>query len=160
MNLERVRLAQHLTNPTPAMSSETCTNVATVDLPDRFVEPILVRSIVFDCPDPARLAAFYGELLGGVVDSTDPSWCEVHFAELPLKLAFQHVDEFVPPEWPNGQPQQIHLDLTATDLESASARAIELGARVLADPVEEETSAFQVHVDPSGHPFFCFCVER
>jgi len=41
------------------------------------------------------LAAFYGDLLGGSVDSTDPSWCEVHFA---------------PPEWPNGQPQQIHLD--------------------------------------------------
>jgi hypothetical protein len=47
---------------------------------------IQLRSIVFDCPDPARLAGFCGDLLGGNVD-TDPSWCEVHFAELPLKLA-------------------------------------------------------------------------
>jgi hypothetical protein len=105
------------------------------------------------------LAAFYGDLLGGSVDLTDPSWCEVHFAELPLKLAFQHVVDFVPPEWPNGQPQQIHLDLTVADLVSASAHAINLGARALANPVEEESCTFQVHVDPSGHPF-CFCVER
>jgi predicted enzyme related to lactoylglutathione lyase len=119
---------------------------------------IQLRSIVFDCPDPARLADFYGELLGGVVDSTDPLWCEVRFAHLPLKLAFQHVADFVPPEWPNGQPQQIHLDLTVNDLETASARATELGARVLSDPVQEEGSYFQVHVDPSGHPF-CFCVD-
>jgi predicted enzyme related to lactoylglutathione lyase len=123
------------------------------------VQSIQLRSIVFDCPDPSRLAAFYGDLLGGVVDSTDPSWCEVHFAELPLKLAFQGVAEFVPPTWPNGQPRQVHLDLTVTDLESASARAVELGARILADPVEEEDSFFQVHADPSGHPF-CFCVEK
>jgi predicted enzyme related to lactoylglutathione lyase len=123
------------------------------------VQSIQLRSIVFDCPDPSRLAAFYGDLLGGVVDSTDPSWCEVHFAELPLKLAFQGVAEFVPPAWPNGQPQQVHLDLTVTDLESASARAVELGARILADPVEEEDSFFQVHADPSGHPF-CFCLEK
>jgi hypothetical protein len=115
--------------------------------------------MVFDCPDPTLLATFYGDLLGGVVDATDPSWCEVRFADLPLKLAFQRVTEFVAPEWPNGQPQQVHLDLTVTDLESASAHALELGARVLADPVDEESSAFQVHVDPAGHPF-CFCVER
>jgi hypothetical protein len=105
------------------------------------------------------LAAFYGDLLGGSVDLTDPSWCEVDFAELPLKLAFQHVVDFVPPEWPNGQPQQIHLDLTVSDLASASAHAINLGARALANPVEEENCTFQVHVDPSGHPF-CFCMER
>jgi predicted enzyme related to lactoylglutathione lyase len=120
---------------------------------------IQLRSIVFDCPDPSLLAVFYADLLGGAVDTTDPSWCEVHVAELPLKLAFQRVAEFVPPEWPNGQPQQIHLDLTVADLGSASALAIELGARVLADPVEEEDCTFQVHVDPSGHPF-CICMER
>jgi predicted enzyme related to lactoylglutathione lyase len=112
-----------------------------------------------DCPDPTTLAHFYGDLLGGEVDTTDPSWCEVHVAQMPLKLAFQRVDEFVPPEWPDGQPQQIHLDLTVTDLQSASARAVQLGARVLADPVDEEGSFFQVHADPSGHPF-CFCVDQ
>jgi predicted enzyme related to lactoylglutathione lyase len=119
---------------------------------------IQLRSVVFDCPDPESLATFYGELLGGAVDSSDPSWCEVRFADLPLKLAFQAVAEFVSPDWPDGEPQQIHLDLTVTDLESASARAIELGARVLTGRVEEEDSYFQVHADPAGHPF-CFCVD-
>ena len=122
-------------------------------------QTIQLRSIVFDCPDPERLATFYGDLLGGVIDLSDPSWCEVHIATLPLKLAFQRVDEFVPPEWPNGQPQQIHLDITVTDLEVSSARAVELGARKLAGPVQEEPSRFQVHVDPSGHPF-CFVAEH
>jgi predicted enzyme related to lactoylglutathione lyase len=120
---------------------------------------IQVRSIVFDCADPPRLAAFYGELLGGDVDASEPEWCEVHVDLLGSKLAFQRVAEYVPPDWPDGQPQQVHLDLTVDDLESASARAIELGARVLGDPVEEEGSIFQVHVDPSGHPF-CFRVDR
>jgi hypothetical protein len=120
---------------------------------------IKLRSFVLDCPDPTQLAHFYGALLGGDVDTTDIAWCEVHFAQLPLKLAFQRADDFVPPEWPDGEPQQIHLDLTVTDLQSASARAVELGARVLADPVQEEGSAFQVHADPAGHPF-CFCVDQ
>jgi predicted enzyme related to lactoylglutathione lyase len=123
------------------------------------VPSVQLRSFVFDCPDPARLAAFYGELLGGVVDTTDPSWCEVHIDQLPMKLAFQGVDDFVRPEWPDGQPQQAHLDLTVTDLESASARAIGLGAQVRTGVVEEEGSAFQVHLDPAGHPF-CFCIDR
>jgi hypothetical protein len=119
---------------------------------------IQVRSIVFDCPDPTRLAGFYADLLGGVVNSSDPSWCEVHIAGLSIKLAFQQVAEFVAPEWPGGQPQQLHLDLTVTDLASASANALELGARVLGDPVEEDNCVFQVHADPSGHPF-CFCLD-
>jgi predicted enzyme related to lactoylglutathione lyase len=122
------------------------------------VKSVELRSVVFDCPDPALLATFYGDLLGGTVDLSDPSWCEVHVAELPMKLAFQRADDFVAPEWPDGQPQQIHLDLTVSDLASASARAIELGARVLAAPVADENSVFAVHADPSGHPF-CFCVD-
>jgi len=120
---------------------------------------IELRSVVFDCPDAVKLATFYGYLLGGVVDSTDPSWCEVHFAQLPLKLAFQRVDSYVAPQWPDGVPQQLHLDLTVSDLESASARAVELGARILGTPVEEDGCIFLVHVDPAGHPF-CFCADR
>jgi len=122
-------------------------------------QPIHLRSIVFDCPDPAGLAAFYGELLGGDVDETDPAWCEVYFADTSLKLAFQRVNEFVAPEWPHGQPQQVHLDLTVSDLEPASESAVTLGARPLTDPIEEDNCTFQVHADPSGHTF-CFCVER
>jgi predicted enzyme related to lactoylglutathione lyase len=121
--------------------------------------PISLRSVVIDCPEPAALARFYAELLGGHLDSSDPAWCEVRFDESSLKLAFQLVVSYVPPEWPDGSPQQLHLDLTVSDLAEASHRAVLLGAVVLGEPVEEPGSIFQVRADPAGHPF-CLCEER
>src|SRR6185436_13306598 len=51
--------------------------------------------------------------------------------------------------WPDQvQPQQAHLDLRVPDLESASARAVELGARPLTTNDNWHTLA-----DPVGHPF-------
>lgn len=116
-----------------------------------------LRSIVLDCPDPAALARFYGELLGGEVHE-DPDWSEVRFGPGSPKLAFQRVEPFVAPEWPNGLPQQLHLDITVPDLAVASVRALELGARVVQEPVDEGDSMYQVHLDPSGHPF-CFVMQ-
>ena len=113
---------------------------------------IRLRSVVLDCPDPPALARFYGNLLGGRVVA-DPDWSEVHVEQLPFKLAFQRVDRYVPPEWPDGEPQQLHVDFTVSDLVTASKHAVALGARVLEEPVDEGNSMYQVHVDPSGHPF-------
>ena len=120
---------------------------------------IRVRSVVFDCPDPVALAAFYRELLGGTAEVGDPDWCEVHPPGASIKLAFQRVENHHAPEWPDGTPQQAHLDLDVTDLEGESRRAVSLGARVLTGPVEEPGCSFIVHADPVGHPF-CLCRER
>jgi predicted enzyme related to lactoylglutathione lyase len=114
-----------------------------------------LRSVVIDCPDPSSLARFYAELLGGRAVTTDPDWCEVLF-ERPPKLAFQLASDYRPPEWPDGLPQQLHLDLTVSDLGTVSSRAVALGARVLGEPVRENGSVFMVHADPAGHPF-CLC---
>jgi predicted enzyme related to lactoylglutathione lyase len=114
-----------------------------------------LRSVVIDCPDPSALARFYAELLGGRAVTTDPDWCEVLF-DGPPKLAFQLATNYQPPEWPDGAPQQLHLDLTVSDIEAVSSRAVALGARVLARPVRENGSVFMVHADPAGHPF-CLC---
>lgn len=122
-------------------------------------QTLRLRSVVLDCPDPAALAHFYGLLLGADIDDSDPDWCEVRLAVPGLKLAFQRVVDYVAPDWPDGQPQQVHLDITVADLSSASLRAVELGARVLGRPVDEDNSTFQVHADPSGQPF-CFCQDR
>ncbi len=122
------------------------------------VPQIHLRSAVFDCPDPPALARFYGQLLGGTV-SEDPDWSEVHVAQVPFKLAFQRVDDYTPPEWPDGQPQQLHVDFTVGDLTAASTRALALGARVLKEPVHGEGGIYQVHADPSGHPF-CLVMEQ
>jgi len=122
-----------------------------------------LRSFVIDCPDPASLASFYAALLGGRADTSDPQWCEVHFDEGSrpgsVKLAFQYVSSYEAPRWPDGVPQQAHLDLTVSDLEASSRLAVQLGARVLSGPVEEPGSIFVVHSDPAGHPF-CLCEDR
>lgn len=118
-----------------------------------------LRSVVFDCPDPQSLASFYADLLSGRVLPGDDEWCEVRVENLPLKLAFQKVTSYRAPEWPDGVPQQVHLDLTVDDLHAACQRAADLGAGRLSDPVEEPECVFVVHVDPVGHPF-CLCADK
>jgi predicted enzyme related to lactoylglutathione lyase len=120
---------------------------------------VSVRSVVIDCPDPAALASFYAQLLDAQLDAADPQWCEVRFSDQNFKLAFQQVALYRPPDWPDGSPQQSHLDFTVSDLRATSLHAVSLGASVLSDPVEEPGCIFIVHADPSGHPF-CLCQER
>jgi predicted enzyme related to lactoylglutathione lyase len=120
---------------------------------------ITLRSVVFDCPDPPALAAFYADLLDGQSDLTDPEWCEVHLGDPSLKLAFQLATPYSPPEWPGGSPQQLHLDLAVSDLRVACLRAAELGAVALTGLVEEPGCIWVVHADPVGHPF-CLCEQR
>jgi hypothetical protein len=102
--------------------------------------------MVFDCPDRAALASFYAELLGGQLNSNDPNWWEVHLDDSSFKLAFQLVASYVAPDWPNGSPQQLHLDLTVSDLFVTSQRAVSLDAVVLGEPVEELGCVYLVHV--------------
>jgi predicted enzyme related to lactoylglutathione lyase len=118
-----------------------------------------VRSVVFDCPDPPVLARFYADLLDGRIEVSDPRWSEVRTNDSTIKLAFQRVDPYVPPQWPDGSPQQLHLDLTVTDLDAACARAASLGAVALGGRVDEPGCSYVVHLDPAGHPF-CLCRER
>ncbi len=120
---------------------------------------VRIRSVVLDCPHPGALASFYAELLNGQVRGDDPLWCEVHVDGMNFKLAFQAVNAYRRPEWPDGAPQQAHLDLTVSDLEAASRHAVGIGARALSGPVEEPGCVFIVHADPAGHPF-CLCMDR
>ncbi len=124
------------------------------------LKPVIhIRAVVLDCPDPPALAAFYADLLGAELDVSDPDWCEVRPEGSTIKLAFQRMASYVPPSWPDGAPQQVHLDLDVEDIDAASTRAVSLGARVLSPPVEEPGCTFIVHADPVGHPF-CLCHER
>ncbi|MFD2470102.1 VOC family protein, partial [Amycolatopsis silviterrae] len=56
----------------------------------------------------------------------------------------QHAAGQVPPEWPDGVSQQLHLDLIADDLAEAEKLAVEAGARQLSG---------HVYASPAGHPF-------
>ncbi|MHB1171794.1 MAG: VOC family protein [Lacisediminihabitans sp.] len=116
--------------------------------------------VVLDCPDPARLAAFYARILGWAVVDSDESWVAVRDTSTSTTtrtgLAFQRADDFVPPTWPlNDVPQQSHLDLDVADLDAAESLVLAAGATSTGLP-DDGTSGFRVYLDPAGHPF-CLC---
>jgi predicted enzyme related to lactoylglutathione lyase len=113
--------------------------------------------IAFDCADPARVARFYADLLGGSADiGADPEWVTVTWDG--PDICFQLARDHTSPDWPRGQ-QQAHIDFEVEDIAAAHARVLELGGTAL-DPVEPPTSpperGFRVYADPAGHPF-CLC---
>jgi hypothetical protein len=115
-------------------------------------------TVVLDCPDPHALAGFYAGLLGQEVDddATD-SWVSLRSGG--VTVAFQRAANYTPPAWPDGPPQQLHLDVAVADLVSAHREAVALGATPLdpvADPQPADTRGFRVYADPAGHPF-CLC---
>ena len=103
--------------------------------------------VSLDCADPAALADFYLELLGGQV-----LWQSAGSAGLRVPgvvLVMQRVAEYRPPAWPGSSV--VHLDLTAGDgVAAAAARAVEAGA-VLAE--YQPDPRWRILLDPAGHPF-------
>lgn len=64
---------------------------------------------------------------------------------------FQKIDSYRAPTWPDPEvPQQLHLDIKVNDIETAEARALELGAKRLPGG----GTSFRVFADPVGHPFY------
>lgn len=113
-----------------------------------------LECVVLDCPDPAKLAAFYQALVGGSANQPDPrwavgdSWATLHTPDGQV-LAFQAVDPYVPPRWPDpAHPQQFHLDFHVEALEQAHQRVLALGGRLL-----ESARGWRVYADPADHPF-------
>lgn len=117
-------------------------------------------TVVLDCPDPRALAEFYAGLLGqDIADDGDDSWQSLCGERSGVTLAFQRATNYVPPRWPEGPPQQFHLDLTVDDFITAHEGALALGATALSPtspPEPDTTSGFRVYADPAGHPF-CLC---
>ncbi|GIJ46710.1 glyoxalase [Virgisporangium aliadipatigenens] len=110
-------------------------------------------SFVIDCPDPAALARFYGELLDWKVESSD-DWADIR-ADNGNCISFQKVDDYTPPQWPDQRvPQQVHLDVIVDDLNTGEAAVLALGATRHA---HQPGTSFRVFLDPAGHPF-CLCV--
>ncbi len=112
--------------------------------------PARLRAVVLDTDEPARLAAFYAELLGWPVTYADEAWVSIG-GPGGVTLSFQLTISHRPPTWPaNDIPQQFHLDLTVDDLPAASAAAERLGARRVPGAGSRTVVVF---TDPSGHPF-------
>ncbi|KID32318.1 lactoylglutathione lyase family protein [Prauserella sp. Am3] len=112
--------------------------------------------VALDCPDPYRLAGFYGRLLGWEVRSGDTpadDWVTLVNPDGGADLSFQRDPEYRPSTWPSNElPQMAHLDFDVSDLDAEHERVLALGARLLDDGPE----TFRVYADPDGHPF-CLC---
>ncbi len=116
---------------------------------------ILKQMIVFDAADLATESTFWAGLLDGSVDA-DEDWHTILVDGKP-HLAVQLAPNHVKPDWPDGQPQQVHVDIYVDDIRTAQKKALDLGARMLQPAKDlDAKGGFEVYADPAGHPF-CLC---
>ena len=108
------------------------------------------RLVAFDCPDAQALAEFYQRIAGGDIIDADGDWVELRTEGGGL-IAFQEVSEYVAPGWPDGSPQQAHLDFAVADLDAGEMQVLAVGARK-AD-IQPSANEWRVFLDPAGHPF-------
>ena len=109
-----------------------------------------LHHVIFDCAEPAALAAFYSELIGQPITYRSDDFVVVANNNTTSGLAFQRAVDHQPPRWPDpSRPQQIHLDVMVDDVEEAAPRVLALGASRLSTG----DSAHHVYSDPAGHPF-------
>ena len=114
--------------------------------------PIATFSLVaLDCPDANALATFYQGIVGGELDTKFADLWVILRSETGADIAFQRVDDYVAPSWPDGTPQQAHLDLDVTDLDAGEEAVLGLGARK--HDVQPSPDNWRVFLDPVGHPF-------
>ncbi len=114
-----------------------------------------------DCPDPLALADFYSRVTGMEIeplDDEDPGeieWVRLLNEGMPT-LAFQRVENYVAPTWPEGPvPQQLHLDFIVDDLDEGERHILEQGAtkHSFQPGADQPGDTFRVYLDPVGHPF-------
>jgi hypothetical protein len=83
--------------------------------------------------------------------SLGEGWATLHTSG-GFVLAFQHVDNYQPPRWPDpAHPQQFHLDLEVEDLVQAQDDVLARGATLL--DAGDGRRSWRVFADPAGHPF-------
>ncbi|ANW21601.1 VOC family protein [Streptomyces clavuligerus] len=129
----------------------------------------VLRSLVIDCADAHRLAAFWADLLGWTVRASEPDWVQLRSPDGSLGLSFQTEAEYAPPSWPERpgrQQKMLHLDIQVDDLDAAVRHALRLGATEPAEPSgctgssgpggPEGSGDLRVLLDPAGHPFCLF----
>lgn len=115
---------------------------------------MIVRQVtVFDAADVDAESAFWAGMVEGHVFGDEQFRCVID-AVGDWRIGVQHAPDNVPPDWPDGAPQQVHLDLHVDDAAAAHERAMSLGARLLKDAADlGADEGHQVYADPAGHPF-------
>ena len=117
--------------------------------------------LTLDVNDPARMIAFWSQVLGYVVedegrfDAPDRTyWSLVDPAYRGPRLVVQRVPE------PVTAKTRVHIDVHVPDIHAAAMAAVALGAtRVDAEPITEVGAEWIRLTDPEGN-VFCFVHER
>ena len=111
-----------------------------------------------DCADPVALAEFWGQVLGEDVDV--PLGEPVQYLGLEPRTPGQPVLSFQRVPEPRQAKNRLHLDIEVADVEFATARVVELGARrVGAADFDEHGFRWRVMADPEGNEF-CLIYRR
>jgi len=114
---------------------------------------VMRRVVVFDAADLEAESSFWAHVLGGRVLAED-DWHNVIDADGRWAMGVQLAPDHVPPQWPDGSPQQLHLDLHVEDFAEAHAEVMALGGRLLQAAADlSAAEGYQVYADPAGHPF-------
>jgi hypothetical protein len=108
--------------------------------------------LVLGAADLVLESSFWAGALGGRV-LPDDDWHSVVDADDRWVVGVQRAPGHVPPEWPDGAPQPVHLDLHVDDPAGAHTHVVALGARLLRAGDLGAPEGHQVDADPAGHPF-------
>ena len=107
-----------------------------------------VCEVVFDCSDPAALAAFWSVVIGGQPRVRSEMWATVRDPRPGgLLIGFQRVPE------PKLTKNRVHLDVWSDDIEADTERLVTAGATASGAVVTDDTGAYRVLLDPEGNEF-------
>ena len=109
--------------------------------------------VVLDAPDARALAHFYADLLGWEIANEDAQDAAIAPKDGVAYIGFQTSEDYRRPVWPpkeDAQQMMAHLDIEVSDLETAVADALELGAVQASFQPQDNV---RVMLDPAGHPF-------
>ncbi|WP_157101226.1 VOC family protein [Nocardia shimofusensis] len=107
-----------------------------------------LAAITLDCSSPKELAQFYENVTGWKITHSDDD--SAYLGEGPIQLAFQRVEGYQGPSWPDSG-KHAHLDFTVADVETATERLLALGATKPGFQPGEDR--WTVLADPEGHLF-------
>ncbi|MFI1677886.1 VOC family protein [Streptomyces sp. NPDC020607] len=109
-------------------------------------------TVVIDCPDPDELAGFYEQLLSLTRQPDTGDYVVLQNAAGSPVVAFQRVEDYRAPRWTDAtRPAHMHIDVMVTNLDTAEAQVLALGATLLDG--SDKPVGYRVYEDPVGHPF-------
>lgn len=106
-----------------------------------------VANVVFDCADHARLAQFWSQVTGYVLDGMGDDWAALHDPRgVGSRLLYYRVPE------PKSIKNRVHLDIRVDDRTAAEERFETLGGRSI-ETVTGFGQTWTVMTDPEGNEF-------